>query len=103
MTIRKRSVVLVTIVCLFLILYATAKINSHLLVEYVVERTLIQKSPAGANPVEVRRRFQELLAAVPGKRDRTDLLFRISRELEKIQVLSPQALDGLLDPANLGY
>jgi hypothetical protein len=98
MSIRKRSVILGIILCLFFIVYATAKINSYILVEYVVERTLIQKCSPETDATEVRRRFQELLAAFPDKSDRTDVLFRISNELEKVQILSPRDLDELLDP-----
>lgn len=101
MSIRKRSVVLGIIICLFLIVYATAKINSYMLVENVVERTLIQKCSTGTDTAEVRRRFQELLAAFPDKSDRTDVLFRISSELEKLQVLSPRDLEKLLNPGIL--
>ncbi len=103
MTIRKRSIVMVAIASLFLVLYATARMNSHILLEYVVERTLIQKSPVGSDPVEVSRRFRSMLDDLSDKRKRADLLFRISSELEKVQVLSPRALDDLLDPANLEF
>lgn len=100
MTMRKRSVVMVAMACLFLVLYATARMNSRALLEYVVERTLIQKSPAGSDPAEVSRRFRSLLDNSSDKRERTDLLFRISSELEKVQELSPRALEDLLGREN---
>jgi hypothetical protein len=101
MSIRKRSVVVGIILCFFLILYAAAKLNSYILVEYVVERTLVQKSPGGVEPADVRRRFRELMAKVPDKRGRTELLFQISRELEKVQTLSPPAFEEILSPERL--
>jgi hypothetical protein len=100
MTMRKRSIVVAAIACLFLILYAAARMNSPLLLEYVVERTLIQKSPPGSDPEELSRRFHSLLDSSTDRQERTNLLFRISRELEKLQVLSPRALDDLLRPGN---
>jgi hypothetical protein len=101
MTMRKRSVVMGAMACLFLILYAAARINSGALLEYVVERTLVQKSPAGSDPAEVNRRFRSLLDNLSDKRERTDLLFRISSELEKVQELSPRALEDLLGGKNM--
>lgn len=100
MTMRKRSIVMVVIACLFLVFYAVARINSPVLVEYVVERTLIQKSPAGSDPQELSRRFRSLLESSADKKERTNLLFRISGELEKVQVLSPRALEDLLRSGN---
>jgi hypothetical protein len=97
MTIRKRSAVMGFIVALLLILYGAAKYNSSYLVEYVVERTLIQKAPAGTDPVEIQEKLQELLDAAPGRPARLEMLFRISGYLEKVQELSPQALKELLE------
>ena len=98
MTIQRRSLVVGFIVCFFLILYSTAKLNSQLLIQYVVEQTLIQKAPSGTQPDDIRRRFSKLLASVPDKRERTDLLFQISRDLEKVQVLTPEAFNDILEP-----
>ena len=96
MTIRERSAVMGIIAAMSLILYGAARFNSHLLVEHVVERTLIQKAPAGTDPVKIRQSFQALLAAAGDRSARTDMLFGISQELEKVQVLSPQALAEIL-------
>ena len=96
MTIRKRSAVLLIFIVLASALYGVAKYNSNFLVEYVVEKTMIQKAPAGTDPAKIRKYLQALLSAEPDRQSRTDLLFRISRDLEKIQVLSPQALADLL-------
>lgn len=97
MSIRKRSVVLGIIAVLSLIFYGTVKYNSYVLVEYVVERTLIQKAPGGTDPAEVRERFRKLLASKGDRRARTEFLFEISSELEKVQVLTPQAMAGLME------
>ena len=85
------------IVLLFALLYGIAKFNSPFLVEYTVEQALIQKAPPGTDPVKIHERLQELLAQAPDRRTRIDLLFRISRDLEKVQTLSRQDLSDLLE------
>jgi len=97
MTIRKRSAVMGIVVALLLILYGTAKIYSHHLVEHVVERTLIQKAPAGTDPAEIGKSLQELLSAAQTRSARMESLFRIAGHLEKVQELSPQALAEILE------
>jgi len=57
---------------------------------------MIQKAPAGTDPAKIRKYLQELLSAEPDRRSRIDLLFRISRDLEKIQILSLQDLADFL-------
>ena len=102
MTIQKRSIVLGLIVLLFALLYGIAKFNSPFLVEYTVEQALIQKAPPGTDPVKIHERLQELLAQAPDRRTRIDILFRISRYLEKVQTLSRQDLSDLLEVEGLG-
>lgn len=97
MTIQKRSVVMGVIVIFFAILYGAAKFNSPFLVEYTVEQTLIQKAPPGIDPIKIRQRLQALLIQAPDQQARIDLLFRISRYLEKVQALSPQDLADLME------
>jgi hypothetical protein len=97
MSIRKRSAVLGIIAALSLIFYGAVKYNSYVLVEYVVEQTLIQKAPDGMNPAGIRERFRELLDSKGDRKARTDLLFEISGELEKVQVLTPQAMARLME------
>lgn len=97
MTIRKRSAVMGVVVALSLIFYGTAKFYSHHLVEHVVERTLIQKAPAGTDPVEIRKSLQEFLSAAQNRPARLEMLFRIAGHLEKVQELSPQVMDEILE------
>jgi hypothetical protein len=96
MTIRKRSAVVGILVAFLLILYGMAKFNSFYLVEYIVEKTLIQKAPSGTDPAEIHESLQDLLATAQNRNDRLEILFRISGHLEKIQELSPQALKEIL-------
>jgi len=97
MTIQKRSVVIGVIVIFFAMLYGAAKYNSPFLVEYTVEQTLIQKAPPGTDPIKIRQRLQELLIEAPDQQARIDLLFRISRYLEKVQALSLQDLADIME------
>ena len=102
MTIQKRSIVMGLIVLFFAMLYGVAKFNSPFLVEYTVEQALIQKAPPGTDPVKIHERLQKLLAQAPDRRTRIDLLFRISRYLEKVQTLSHQDLSDLLEVGEPG-
>ena len=102
MTIQKRSVILGIIVTLILILYGAAKFNSFYLVEYVVEKTLIQKAPSGTDHAEIHKRLQDLLAAAPDRNAGFEILFRISERLEKVQKLSPRALEQVLEAESSG-
>jgi hypothetical protein len=102
MTIQKRSAILGIIVALILILYGAAKFNSFYLVEYVVEKTLIQKAPSGTDPAEIHKRLQGLLAAAPDRNAEFEMLFRISEQLEKVQELSPRALEEVLEAESRG-
>jgi len=96
MTVQKRSIVMGVILLFLAMVYGIAKVNSPFLVEYVVEKTLIQKAPPGTDPVKIHERLQELLGEAPGRHERTDLLFGISAYLEKVQTLSPQDLANLM-------
>ncbi len=97
MTIQKRSVILGLLAAASVALYGAAKVNSAALVEHVVARALIQKAPDGTDPAEVERRLAALLADSPDRRSRMDRLFRVSRELEKVQALSDRDLAELLE------
>ena len=76
--------------------YAAAKLASASIVAYVVEETLIQKSPPGIDPVWVRRRFHNLLSRVSSRAVRLERLMEIAQVLEKSQRLSPADVERLL-------
>jgi hypothetical protein len=82
-------------VLLAMAVYGTARHYSLPLVAYVVEQALLQRTPAGVDPVSVRSRFDAFVAASPDRETRLERLFALSRYLEKVQVLSPQDLDSL--------
>ena len=78
------------------VLYGAAKHYAPLIVEYVVEQTLIQKAPSGIDPVLLNSRFRALLSADPSNQVRMERLLRISEYLEKVQSLTPGELEDLM-------
>jgi len=97
MTIQKRSAIMGIIIVSLSILYGAAKFHSYILVEYVVEQTLIQKAPDGIDPVKIHEYLRALLDRAPDRSSRIDRLFRISEDLEKVQALSPRDLAELME------
>jgi hypothetical protein len=100
MTIRRRSAVLGILVASLGTLYVAAKLNSPYLVEYIVEKTLIQKVPPGTDPVRIHESLEELLATAPNRQAKLEMLFRISGQLEKVQELDPKAVEEILASEN---
>jgi hypothetical protein len=96
MTIQKRSLIILYIIVLLSMLYGVAKYKSTYLVEFIVERTLIQKAPSGTDPARVRDRLRVLIEGMPDRKSKTDLLFRIAGELEKVQALTLQGISQIL-------
>lgn len=97
MTIRNRSAVMGLVIAFLLVFYGAAKFNAPYLVEYVVERTLIQKAPPGTDPAVIKDCLEKLLAAAPTRPEKLERLFRISGDLEKVQELSAAALAEILE------
>jgi hypothetical protein len=87
---------MVTVFFVSTVLYGSAKYYSPTIVFHVVEQTLVQKAPAGTDPVLARERLQAHLAAAPDQNAKMARLLRLSEKLEKIQSLTPAELDSLL-------
>ena len=102
MTIQKRSAVILAVIMILSMLYGVAKYKSPFLVEFIVERTLIQKAPSGTDPGKVRARLGALLEGMPDRQSKTDFLFRIAGELEKVQTLTLRGLSELLQAEDPG-
>lgn len=96
MTIQKRSLVLGSLLVIAVIFYGAAKYYSPSLVFYVVEQSLLQKTPSGLNPNSLRARFHASISAAPDKNSKMERLLRISEYLEKVQRLSFAELNQLL-------
>ena len=96
MTIQRRSLVLGSLLVIALIFYGAAKYYSPSLIFYVVEQSLLQKSPSGIDPSSLRERFHTSISTVPDKNSKMERLLRISEYLEKVQRLSFEELNQLL-------
>jgi hypothetical protein len=98
MAIQKRLIIAGVALAFALIVYGAGRYFSPFLIQYVVEQSLIQKAPAGKDPVYLRERLRTLMSAIPDQNTRMKRLLRISEYLEKTQFLSPEDLDRLLVP-----
>jgi hypothetical protein len=96
MTIQRRAGVMAVLIAVASILYLTARSYSPSLIQYVVEQTLIQKAPQGADPVGIRTHFHALMSSAPNRDDQIRQLIQISEYLERVQTLTPQELDELM-------
>ncbi len=96
MTIRKRSLVVGSLFAIASVLYGAAKYYSPSLVFYVVEQSLMQKTPSAINTSLLHERFRARVFSAPDKDSRMERLLRISESLEKVQYLTFQQLEELL-------
>ena len=96
MTIRKRSMVVITLGILALAFYGAARHYSPALVLHVVVQSLTQKAPLETDPILLQARLHKLLSAAPDEKAQMEKLLRISGYLEKVQRLTPEELDELL-------
>jgi hypothetical protein len=94
-TFGQRILVLCLAAVLFLAAYGIARHYSPTLVTYVVSQTLIQKAPEGMSPMQVEKRFERLMAAIPSGAKLKKLLV-LSNYLEKVQKLTAAELERLL-------
>jgi hypothetical protein len=87
---------MIALLILALIVYGTAKFYSPSLVFFVAEQTLIQKAPPGTDHAQLRDRLRTLISAAPNQNAKMEELFRISAYLEKVQLLTPEQLNGVM-------
>jgi hypothetical protein len=85
------------ILLLALGVYGLAKYYAPSLVYFVVEQTLIEKTPPGTDHAQLRKRFHALISLAPDQNAKMEKLFRISGYLEKIQFLTPAQLDDMME------
>lgn len=97
MTIKSRSAITIALLILAFIVYGTAKFYSPSLVFFVVEQTLIEKAPPGTDPAQLRERLRILISTAPNQNARMERLFRISAYLEKVQLLTPEQLNEVME------
>ena len=79
-------------------LYGAGRHYAPSLIRYIVEQSLIQKAPSGADPVCLQNRLRAVLSKTPDRNAQTQRLLQISEYLEKVQFLTPEDLDSLMAP-----
>lgn len=98
MTVQKRLIIACALLAFASILYGAGRHYSPSLMRYVVEQSLIQKAPSGADPVYLQNRLHAILSKTPDRDAQTQRLLQISEYLEKVQFLTPEDLDRLVAP-----
>lgn len=78
------------------IFYGAAKYYSPSLILYVVEQSLLQKSPSGTDSNSLRERLRAHISAAPDKKSQIERLLRISEYLEKVQSIDSKQLNQIL-------
>jgi hypothetical protein len=96
MTVQKRLITTCTLLAFASIIYGAGRHYSPALIRYVVEQSLIQKAPSGANPTYVENRMHAILSKIPDRNAQTQRLLQISEYLEKVQFLTSEDLDSLM-------
>ena len=96
MTIRKRTLVLGSLVAFASVLYGAARYYSPSLIFYVVEQSLTQKAPPGNSVPSFHERLHAYISAAPDKNSQMKKLLRISEYLERVQYVSFEQIDELL-------
>jgi hypothetical protein len=96
MGIKKRSIIVIMAFAFASVLYGVAEYYSSSIILYVTEQSLIQKAPAGTDPLQIHKQLSALLSTTPDHKAKMQMLLRISEHLEKIQRLAPEELNGLL-------
>jgi hypothetical protein len=96
MTVKKRLITACTLLAFASILYGAGRHYSPALLRHVVEQSLIQKAPSGADPVHIQNRLRAILSKTPDRDAQTQRLLQISEYLEKVQFLTPEDLDRLM-------
>jgi hypothetical protein len=96
MTIRKRSLVVGSLMVIASVFYGAAKYYSPSLVFFVVEQSLRQKAPSGVDRTLLHERLRAQISATPDKTSQLQKLLRISEYVEKVQYLTLEQMDQLL-------
>lgn len=99
MPIKKRFIVILMLFSLALAVYGLAELYAPSLVYFVVEQTLIEKSPPGTDTIRLHLQLSSLLSSAPDQNAKMEILFRISGYLEKVQSLTPVQLDEVMEVA----
>jgi hypothetical protein len=88
---------MISLIAIALCVYGVAERFSSSLVLYVVEQSLIQKAPSGADTAALHKRFHQYIGESSDKKTQMSKLLRISECLEKVQHLTIDQLDELIE------
>ena len=102
MTVQKRSVVIAMIAFIALVFWGVSRYYAPRLVLHVVEQSLAQKAPPQTDPTVIQERLHTFLSTAPDQKAQMEQLLRISAYLEKVQRLTPQEFDELLEAEKPG-
>jgi hypothetical protein len=102
MTVKKRAIIFISLSIIAAGLYRSAQFYSAPLIYFVVEQSLMQKAPEGANVSLLQERFRQHIFAMTDKKLQNDRLLSISASLEKAQHLTIKQMDELLGERKLG-
>jgi hypothetical protein len=93
MAFRQRLGILGLLGLLALVVGGMGRYYSPALMTYVVEQTLIEKSPPGTDQAMLRSRFEALVAASRSCEAKYKILLQLSQYLEKVQELTKPELE----------
>jgi hypothetical protein len=96
MSFRRRAAIVGVLAAMAVATYGTARYYSNSLVFYVVEQSLLQKSPPGTSPKRIKTHFQAMLTALPNPSARLERALAVSQYVEKVQTLTSMELEQLL-------
>lgn len=96
MAFRQRLGILGLLGFLALAVDGMGRYYSPILMAYVVEQTMIEKSPPGTDRAMLRSRFEALVSASHSREGKYKVLLQLSQFLEKVQELTKPELDMLL-------
>ena len=102
MPIRKRLGIAVILVLPALAAYILGRQYAPDVITFVVEHTLVEKSPPGTDSELVKSRFRNMIAGCATTETRMRTLLQLSQYMEKVQELSIPELESLLRGAPPG-
>ena len=96
MTLRRRLGIAVLLVFPGFAAYVLGRYYSPDVIAFIVEHTLVEKSPPGTDPESVKSRFRNMIAGCTTADLRMQILLQLSQYMEKVQELSVPELESLL-------
>ena len=96
MPLRKRLGIAVLLVLPAFVAYLLGRCYAPDVITFIVEHTLVEKSPDGTDPELVKSRFRNMIAGCTTTETRMQTLLQLSQYMEKVQELSVPEMESLL-------